>query len=105
MRNYEEKEKKLNNALNSLSSMVARVSTMDNDNSDLNLQKNQLIREKEKIEQTYQILLKDYQNLKNQFEKVSNKIQVKILNQERVNEKIDELNQETEGLIGEIDKW
>jgi len=103
--NYKEKEKILNDTLDKLSTMPARVFTVENDNSQLSLHKNQLISEKEKAEQKYQELLKDYKSLQFQFEKIKKKIQIKLDNQSKVNEKIDELNQETEGLIGEIDKW
>ena len=105
MKNYEEKEKRLNDMLNKLSLMSTRISTTNNSSVDLNLQKNQLISEKEEVEQKYQELLKDYRSLQFQFEKIKKKIQIKPDNQSKVNEKIDELNQETEGLIGEIDKW
>jgi len=101
MKNYEEKEKRLDEVLNKLSSMSTRVSTSDNNNSKLNLHKNQLISEKEEAEKKYQILLRDHQNLKKQFDKVKDKIKI----QNKVSEKIDELNQETEELIGEIDQW
>ena len=105
MKNYEEKEKRLNDMLNKLSLMSTRILTINNSGVDLNLQKNQLISEKEEVEQKYQELLKDYRSLQFQFEKIKKKIQIKLDNQSKVNEKIDELNQETEGLIGEIDKW
>tara|TARA_B100001167_G_C16594518_1_gene222964 strand:+ start:123 stop:446 length:324 start_codon:yes stop_codon:yes gene_type:complete len=103
--NYKEKEKILNDTLDKLGTMSTRVSPMENDNSQLSLHKNQLISEKEEVEQKYQELLKDYRSLQFQFEKIKKKIQIKLDNQSKVNEKIDELNQETEGLIGEIDKW
>ena len=106
MKNYEEKEKRLNDMLNKLSLMSTRISTINNNSSaDLNLQKNQLISEKEEVEKKYKALLDEHQNLKRQFEKVKVEIEAKLNNQEKVNDKIDELNQETEGLIGEIDKW
>ena len=101
MKNYEEKEKRLDEVLNKLSSMSTRVSTLDNNNSKLNLHKNQLISEKEEAEKKYQILLRDHQNLKKQFDKVKDKIKI----QNKVSEKIDDLNQETEELIREIDQW
>ena len=106
MKNYEEKEKRLNDMLNKLSLMSTRISTINNNSSaDLNLQKNQLISEKEEVEKKYKALLGEHQNLKRQFEKIKAEIEAKLDSQNRVNDKIDELNQETEGLIGEIDKW
>ena len=105
MKNYEEKEKRLNDMLNKLSLMSTRISPINNSSVDLNLQKNQLISEKEEVEKKYEALLGEHQNLKRQFEKIKAEIEAKLDSQNRVNDKIDELNQETEGLIGEIDKW
>ena len=45
MKNYEEKEKKLDNVLKKLNSMSYRVIRMNNDIKSLNSEKNQLIRE------------------------------------------------------------
>ena len=105
MKNYQEKEKKLNDALERLTSMVTRVSATNSDISELDVHKNQLISEKEEVEKKYQILLKEHNGLRQQFEKIKAEVKQKLENQSKLNEKIDELNQETEGLIGEIDKW
>ena len=50
MKNYEEKEKKLHNALKKLSTMSNRVVKMNNDINSLNLERNQLLGEKEESE-------------------------------------------------------
>jgi len=47
MKNYEEKEKELDNILKKLNTMSNRVIKMSNDIKSLNLEKNQLLREKE----------------------------------------------------------
>ena len=46
MKNYEEKEKKLDNVLKRLSLMSNKVIKMNNDIISLNFEKNQLLREK-----------------------------------------------------------
>ena len=81
MKNYEEKEKRLNDMLNKLSLMSTRISTTNNSSVDLNLQKNQLISEKEEVEKKYKALLGEHQNLKRQFEKVKAEIEAKLDNQ------------------------
>ena len=63
MKNYEEKEKKLNNVLKKLNTMSNRVVKMNKD------------------------------------------VGLKFGNKNNLNQKIDELNQETETLIDEIEKW
>ena len=105
MKNYEEKEKKLNNVLERLSSMSNKVIKMNSDIDSLNLEKNQLLREKEESERNFQLLLQQHRELKSELEKINKDVQHKFGSQYNFNQKIDELNQETETLIDEIEKW
>ena len=45
------------------------------------------------------------QNLKHKLEKVNLEAMKKFENQNKFTQKVDELNQETDSLIEEIDKW
>ena len=105
MKNYEEKEKKLDNVLKKLNTMSNRVIKMNNDINSLNLEKNQLLREKAESEKNFQKLSKHHQELKFELEKIDKDVSHKFGNQNNFNKKIDELNQETEILIDEIEKW
>ena len=105
MINYEEKEKKLDNVLNELNSMTHKVLKMNKDISSLNLEKNQLLREKEESDKNFKDLLKQHQGLKSELEKIDKEVSYKFGNRDSFNQKIDELNQETETLIDEIEKW
>ena len=105
MKNYKEKEKKLDKVLEKLNSMSNKVIEMSNDISSLSSEKNQLLREKEESEKNFQILAKQHQALKFELEKVNNDVRHKFGRQNDFNQKIDELNQETEILIDEIEKW
>ena len=78
---------------------------MNNDIDSLNLEKNQLLREKEESEKNFQNLSKQHQELKFELEKINKDVNYKFGNQNNFNRKIDELNQETETLIDEIEKW
>ena len=78
---------------------------MNNDVDSLNLERNQLLREKEESEKNFQILSKHHQELKSELEKINKDIGYKFGNKNNFNQKIDELNQETETLIDEIEKW
>ena len=53
----------------------------------------------------YQKLSKHHQELKSELEKIDKDVNHTFGNQNNFNEKIDELNQETEILIDEIEKW
>ena len=105
MKNYREKEKKLDKVLEKLNSMSNKVIEMSNDISSLSSEKNQLLREKEESEKNFQILAKQHQELKFELEKVNNDVRHKFGSQNDFNQKVDELNQETEILIDEIEKW
>jgi len=105
MKNYKEKEKKLDNILGKLNSMSDKVIKMNNNIDSLNLEKNQLLREKEESDRNYQLLSKQHQELKLELEKISKDVKFKFGSQNTFNQKIDELNQETETLIDEIEKW
>ena len=105
MKNYEEKEKKLDNVLKKLNTMSNRIIKMSNDINSLNLEKSQLLREKEESDKNFHKLLEDHQELKSELEKINNDVANKFGSQNNFNKKIDELNQETETLIDEIEKW
>jgi|TARA_B110000438_G_scaffold281330_1_gene307401 5-formyltetrahydrofolate cyclo-ligase len=105
MENYEEKEKKLDNVLKELNSMSNKVAKMNNDIDLLSLEKNQLLREKEQSQINFQTLTEQHDKLRLEFEKINKDIKLKFGNSTSFNQKIDELNQETETLIDEIEKW
>ena len=105
MKNYQEKEKKLESVLKKLNTMSNRVFKMNNDINFLNLEKNQLLREKEESDKNFKRLLQQHQELKSELEKINKEVSYKFGNRDNFNQKIDELNQETETLIDEIEKW
>ena len=105
MKNYEAKEKKLEHVLKKLSTMSNRVVKMNKDIDSLNFEKNQLLREREESEKNFKNLLKQHQELKSELEKIDKEVSHNFGNRDNFNQKIDELNQETETLIDEIDKW
>ena len=106
MKNYSEKEKRLENVLEKLNSMSNKViKKMSNDNYYLNLEKNQLLREKEESASNFQILNEKHEKLKKELEMIDYDVGNKFGKKKEFNQKIDELNQETETLIEEIEKW
>ena len=105
MKNYKEKEKKLEDVLKKLNTMSNKVVKMNNDINSLNLEKNQLLREKEESDKNFEQLLVQHQELKSELEKVDKDVGGKFGKKDNFNKKIDELNQETEILIDEIEKW
>ena len=104
MKNYEEKEKKLENVLKKLNAMSNKVVKMNKDIDLLNLEKNQLLREKEESKKNFENLSKQHEVLRSELENINKDVSHKFGNRNNLNQKIDELNQETETLINEIEK-
>ena len=105
MKTVNEKEKKLQDALDKLKNFNFKNSENLNELKLLQNQKNQLEIEKNQLEEKYLNLEFRYKQLKIEIDKV-NQLNIKELRKEKnFEEKIDELNQETDNLLGEIDKW
>ena len=105
MKTFEEKEKKLKTAISKLDNVNLNLNDLKFTISDLEGQKNQLKIEKNEIEAKYSNLIKEHQILKKQVEKFNMENTKGFEGQSEFSKKIDELNQETDSLIDEIDKW
>ena len=105
MKYFSEKEKKLENALDKLK----KLNLIDEEGLKnlefLSDQKNQLEIEKKELENKHRSLINEHQKLKEQLKDIKVKNSKHTLDQLKFNEKIDELNQETDILLDEIDKW
>ena len=100
-----EKEKKLNLALTKLRNLNLRNPNIKKNIENLNLQKNQLEIEKHELEKKYKSLVTDYNVLTKKLDEFQNQEKIEQKKQIEYSEKIDELNQETDTLLDEIDKW
>ena len=105
MKYFSEKEKKLEIALHKLK----KLNLIDQDSQKnlefLSDQKNQLQIEKKELQSKHKNLVNEHQKLKDHLKSFKDKNSKHKLDQLRFNEKIDELNQETDILLDEIDKW
>ena len=105
MKNIDEKEKKLTDVLQKL----RETNILDNKDigevTVLRDQKNQLEIEKYELEEKYKSLINDYNNLTKKLDELQNQEKAEQKRQIEFSEKIDELNQETDILLDEIDKW
>ena len=57
------------------------------------------------MEEKYKSLINDYNDLTKKLDKFQNQERIDQKKQIEFSEKIDELNQETDTLLDEIDKW
>ena len=105
MKNIDEKEKKLKDTLKKL----AEINIQHNEELDkvaiLKDQKNQLEIEKKQIIKSLQTLEEENVKLKSQVNELKKDYEISKGKENQFNEKIDELNQETDSLLEEIDKW
>ena len=100
-----EKEKKLNLALTKLKNLNLNNLGLKRNIENLNSQKNQLEIEKQELEDKYKFLKEDYNNLTLKLDDFQNQEKIEEKKQIQFTEKIDELNQETDTLLDEIEKW
>ena len=105
MNSTHEKEKKLNEALEKLNLINPQSLNLKETISNLGQQKNQLEIEKNELETKYKELQLNYQKLKSKIDQLSSNKEVEIKKELEFSDKIDELNQETDSLLEEIDKW
>ena len=100
-----EKEKKLNLALTKLKNLNFKNPHIKKNLENLSEQKNQLEIEKQELEVKYKSLLDDYDNLSKKLKKFKEYEKIEEKKQIEFSEKIDELNQETDNLLDEVNKW
>ena len=105
MSNIENKEKNLNQLIAKLNSLALSYSQPNYEIEKIKTEKNDLSRQKNEIEKKNQELMREHKYLK---EKINN-LQLEIIKKSKIedkfNEEIEELSQETENLVNEIDKW
>ena len=105
MKSVIEKEKKLNIALTKLKNLNFKNPDIKKNIENLSDQKNQLEIEKQELEEKYKSLVTEYNVLTKRLEEFQNHEKIEQKKQIEFSEKIDELNQETDILLDEIDKW
>ena len=105
MNSINEKEKKLNSALDKLKNLDLRNPDSQNNVENLGAQKTQLKIEKSQLEEKYKSLVNEHNNLGKKLDEFQNKENIEKKKQVEFSEKIDELNQETDNLLDDIDKW
>ena len=105
MKYFSEKEKKLEIALVKLKKLNLSDEEGQKNLKFISNQKNQLKIEKRELENKYQDLINEHHKLKDQLKDIKDKNSKHKFDQLKFNEKIDELNQETDILLDEIDKW
>ena len=105
MKTIDEKEKKLSDTLQKLRELNIKDDNELNQIAILKDQKNQLEIEKKQINKSLQVLEDENMKLKSQVNDLKKDTENSKKKEIQFSEKIDELNQETDSLIDELDKW
>jgi peptidoglycan hydrolase CwlO-like protein len=105
MSNLENKEKNLNNLIDKISNLSLSYTQSQFNTGNVILEKKQLESEKKEIEKKHEELILEHKYLKDKLLKLQNEVNQKSELEEKFNQDIDELSQETENLVEEIEKW
>ena len=105
MSNFEKKEPNLNQLIDKLNSISLSYSQPNYELEKIITQKNELANKKKEIEIKNQELMREHKYLKEKVKKLQLEVNKKSELEDRFKKDIDELNQETESLVSEIDKW
>ncbi len=105
MKYISEKEKKLEDALKKLKKLDLKNDQITGDIKELVDKKNQLEIEKNELEKRYKNLSHEHGNLKLKIKQMMAEKKDDRMKRLEFDEKIDELNQETDTLLDEIEKW
>ena len=105
MKTIDEKEKKFKEVLNELKNLEISNPGQVEELEILKNQKNQLEIEKLELEKKYNSLEELNENLKKKLADLEDRETKDKIKEEQFSEKIDELNQETDSLINELEKW
>ncbi len=105
MNNLANKEKNLNSLIEKLGNLSKSYTHDSNSSEKLKVERDNFLNHKNEVEKKYNELLREHKYLKNKIANLEEELNKKSELQEKFSRDIDELNQETEELVEEIDKW
>ena len=105
MSNLEKKEKNLNELLDKLNILTSTYSHSTYKSEKIETEKNELFRKKLVIEKKNQELMREHKYLKGKIAKLQEEVNKRSLMEDKFNQDIEDLSQETENLVHEIEKW
>ena len=105
MSNFEKKEQNLNQLIDKLNSISLSYSQPNYELEKIETEKKELANKKKEIEKQNRELMREHKYLKEKVKKLQLDINKKSKLEEKFNQDIEDLSQETESLVSEIDKW
>ena len=105
MKNLEKKENNLNQLIDKLGKLNISYSQSNFDNKSLERERNLMKSEKDKLEKKNQEILKEHKFLSDRISRLEKELESKRELEKKFDEDINDLNQETQNLVDEIEKW
>ncbi len=105
MSSLEKKEQNLNKLIDKLNSLSLSYSQPNNELEKIRTEKNDLAYQKKQSEKKNEELIREHKYLKEKIKKLQLEVNKKSEMEDKFNQDIEELSQETENLVSEIDKW
>ena len=105
MKNFEKKETNLNQIIEKLGKLNISYSQFGFDNKSILKERDTLIFEKKELERKNQEILREHKYLTERVKKLEFELKSKKELEKKFNRDINDLNQETESLVEEIEKW
>ena len=102
---FKAKEKNLNELIDKLNALTSTYSQSSYETEKIQTEKNLLLRQKVEIEKKNQELMREHKYLKNKVVNLQEELNKKSNLEDKFNQDIEELSQETESLVSEIEKW
>ena len=105
MSNFEKKEQNLNQLIDKLNSLSLSYSQPTYELEKIRTEKKELANQKAEIEKKNEELMREHKYLKEKIKKLQLEVNIKSELEDKFNQDIEELSQETESLVNEIEKW
>ena len=105
MKNFEKKETNLNQLIEKLGKLNTSYTQRNFDNKSLEKEKDLIMFEKEELERKNQEILREHKYLSERIKKLESELKAKKDLEKKINRDINDLNQETQSLVEEIEKW
>ena len=105
MKNLEKKETNLNQLIKKLGKLNISYSQFSFDNKSIVKERDTIMFEKKELERKNQEILREHKYLSERVKKLEFELKSKKELEKKFNRDINDLNQETESLVEEIEKW
>ena len=105
MKNFEKKETNLNQLIEKLGKLNTSYSQHSFYGESIEKERDTIRIEKEELEKKNQEILREHKYLTEKVKKLENDLRSKKELEKKFNQDINDLNQETQSLVEEIEKW